>query len=259
MCEHQLALYGSGANASIKTLDAALHYILQCREALFTLTETERERDKIDGREVGNRNTAGNVMEENDLTDEQKEEVTGIERKRDRKEEEIEDTRNNEKATEQKDFTNEQGDKLCGFERRTNGKNEGNAKEIKIEDETNDRKSPEKMNPTNEEETMKYPTRTDKDGITIETFNARFSKELNVLIPILETRLNFVLKEMVKLRSTKKTSKNKDLNVAEFEKVKHMYSVALRGCVGNSKEDIFQTGRRIAKVLAQINDIKLNS
>lgn len=290
MCEHQIALHGSGANASIKALDTALNYIIQCREALVALIDKGVKNNIAKGREIasGERREMKSVNVTNKVTSQK--DVKAVIGKGEEKIEKTKEKGNApRKESQEKDFTSKEEQLARGDQEEIA---EHAIKEMKIKDNASletERKIKEHENKlsiknlsadegsteTNNlhknikevdqssqnteggEETEKdTELGIDKHELTqVEntTFDERLFQELKVLIPILETRLTFVLKEMVKVRSTKKaTSKNKELSAVELEKVKLMYSLALRGCAGDNQQDIFNKLKRITDVLAQI-------
>ncbi|KAK3723836.1 hypothetical protein QZH41_019520, partial [Actinostola sp. cb2023] len=206
MSEHQLAFYGSGSHAILKTLGTALDFILECRKALVRLTGNERERKGENGNERERKGKNGNERE------------------------------------------NETGSNADGSSNRF---------------ESNEREKVHSLVTLRTEGTQKYTGRNDDDkdetiAADDQIDNSSYFNELKVLIPILETRLNFVLKELVKHRSTKK-SKNRETNACELEKAKRMYSVALRECIGKNEEDGFTKGRLLADVLSKLQSIKLTT
>lgn len=204
MCEHQLALHNSGSNASFKTLDSALEFILKCREALVTLTgvdqKSKEKEENVREREIGEINISGKESNEIGNVQEKKAAL------------EVCNPTDSEaqgyKATEENVAqTSREGDREC----------------------------------SSITETVPYST---------------FMSELKVLIPILDARLHSILKDMVKLRSSKKSGKNKGVNLPELEKAKQMYSVALKGCATNTSLNYFTKGKQLADVLAKISSVK---
>jgi len=290
MCEHQLVLHGSGTNASIKALDTALYYILQCRQALVALIDKVSTKKNVKEKEIESGNTIEDVTNNKEKlvvekrVDEKKtkgndSEMGSTSLKKSQENDVIskESSRGDEEKSDEHSLKGlrkkEQEDASLETEQKTEEKDEIKMviKERSNDEESNETNLPHKLK-LNEEQTIhnytedeqktekvrKYTDELAQVESTIVKFDERFCQELEVLIPILETRLTFVLKEMVRLRSARKiANKNKELNAVEFEKVKRMYSLALRGFAGNEQEDIFNKVKRIADVLLQIDETKL--
>ena len=81
-------------------------------------------------------------------------------------------------------------------------------------------------------------------------------EELQTLIPILESRLTNVLKELVKANSLLKNKGKSGRDWGGLETAKHMYSVALRSSSTSGDEDIVKKCQRLAETLQKLQEIK---
>jgi len=81
-------------------------------------------------------------------------------------------------------------------------------------------------------------------------------EELRTLIPILESRLTNVLKELVKANSFLKNKGKSGRDYGGLETAKQMYSVALRSSSSNGDEDIIKKCQRLAETLQKLQEIK---
>lgn len=80
--------------------------------------------------------------------------------------------------------------------------------------------------------------------------------EIRTLVPILESRLTSVLKELVKANSTLKNKGKSSRDWGGLEMAKQMYSVALRSSSSSGVEDIVKKCQRIAETLKNLQEIK---
>lgn len=80
--------------------------------------------------------------------------------------------------------------------------------------------------------------------------------EIRTLIPILESRLTSVLKELVKANSMLKNKGKSTRDWGGLEMAKQMYSVALRSSSTSADEDIVKKCHRIAETLKNLQEIK---
>lgn len=141
---------------------------------------------------------------------------------------------------------------------------EDEKRNVVIEEEQETKRSSNAEKSTTEVDERRKPSEerntrvVNTDGSSQE-LNSEYLNELKTLIPILEGRLNYLLKEMVKFWNNKK-GKNKELNVHELDKAKRMYSMALRGCVGKSdEENCVEKGIKLVETLEKIEKIKLET
>ena len=81
-------------------------------------------------------------------------------------------------------------------------------------------------------------------------------EELGTLIPILESRLTNVLKELVKANSLLKNKGKSGKDWGGLETAKHMYSVALRSSSSSADENIVKKCQRLAETLQNLQEIK---
>lgn len=81
-------------------------------------------------------------------------------------------------------------------------------------------------------------------------------EELRTLIPILESRLTNVLKELVKANSLLKNKGKSGKDWGGLETAKQMYSVALRSSSIRGDEDIVIKSQRLAETLEKLQKIK---
>ena len=81
-------------------------------------------------------------------------------------------------------------------------------------------------------------------------------EELRTLIPILESRLTNVLKELVKANSFLKNKGKSSRDWGGLETAKQMYSDALRSSSSNGDEDIVKKCQRLAETLQKLQEIK---
>lgn len=81
-------------------------------------------------------------------------------------------------------------------------------------------------------------------------------EELRTLIPILESRLTNVLKELVKANSLLKNKGKSGKDWGGLETAKQMYSVALRSSSTSADEDIVKKCQRLAETLKNLQEIK---
>lgn len=80
--------------------------------------------------------------------------------------------------------------------------------------------------------------------------------EITTLVPILESRLTSVLKELVKANSTLKNKGKSSRDWGGLEMAKQMYSLALRSSSTSGVEDIVKKCQRIAETLKNLQKIK---
>lgn len=80
--------------------------------------------------------------------------------------------------------------------------------------------------------------------------------ELKTLVPILESRLMNVLKELVKANTALKNKGKSSKDWGGLETAKRMYSVALRKSTTSTDETIIEKCRRVAKTLQNLQEIK---
>lgn len=91
---------------------------------------------------------------------------------------------------------------------------------------------------------------------TEEDFEIKW-EEVRTLIPILESRLMNVLKELVKANSLlKNKGKSGRDSGGGLETAKQMYSVALRNSITSGDEDIVKKCQRLAETLQKLQEIK---
>ena len=81
-------------------------------------------------------------------------------------------------------------------------------------------------------------------------------EELRTLIPILESRLTNVLKELVKAHSLLKNKGKPGKDWGGLETAKQMYSVALRSSSNSGDEDIVKKCQRLAETVRNLQEIK---
>ena len=81
-------------------------------------------------------------------------------------------------------------------------------------------------------------------------------EEVRTLIPILESRLMNVLKELVKANSLLKNKGKSGRDWRGLETAKQMYSVALRNSNTSGDEDIVKKCQRLAETLQKLQEIK---
>jgi len=84
-------------------------------------------------------------------------------------------------------------------------------------------------------------------------------EEVRTLIPILESRLTNVLKELVKANSLLKNKGKSGRDWGGLETAKQMYSVALRSSSISADEDIVKKCQRLAETLEKLQEIKHKS
>lgn len=84
-------------------------------------------------------------------------------------------------------------------------------------------------------------------------------EEVRTLIPILESRLTNVLKELVKANSLLKNKGRSGRDWGGLETAKQMYSVALRSSSTSGDEDIVKKCQRLAETLQKLQEIKHKS
>ena len=84
-------------------------------------------------------------------------------------------------------------------------------------------------------------------------------EEVRTLIPILESRLTNVLKELVKANSLLKNKGKSGRDWGGLETAKQMYSVALRSSSTSADEDIVKKCQRLAETLQKLQEIKHKS
>lgn len=84
-------------------------------------------------------------------------------------------------------------------------------------------------------------------------------EEVRTLIPILESRLTNVLKELVKANSLLKNKGRSGRDSGGLETAKQMYSVALRSSNTSGDEDIVKKCQRLAETLQKLQEIKHKS
>ena len=80
--------------------------------------------------------------------------------------------------------------------------------------------------------------------------------ELKTLVPILESRLMNVLKELVKANTALKNKGKSSKDWGGLETAKRMYSVALRKSTTSTDETIIEKCRRVAETLQNLQEIK---
>ncbi|XP_022805708.1 erythroid differentiation-related factor 1-like [Stylophora pistillata] len=80
--------------------------------------------------------------------------------------------------------------------------------------------------------------------------------EITTIVPILESRLTSVLKELVKANSTLKNKGKSSRDWGGLEMAKQMYSLALRSSSTSGVEDIVKKCQRIAETLKNLQKIK---
>jgi len=80
--------------------------------------------------------------------------------------------------------------------------------------------------------------------------------ELKNLVPILESRLTNVLKELVKANTLSKNKGKSSKDWGGLEAAKRMYSAALRRSATSVDEEIVEKCRRVAETLQNLEKIK---
>lgn len=80
--------------------------------------------------------------------------------------------------------------------------------------------------------------------------------ELKRLVPILESRLTNVLKELVKANTLSKNKGKSSKDWGGLEAAKRMYSAALRRSATSVDEEIVEKCRRVAETLQNLEKIK---
>lgn len=83
--------------------------------------------------------------------------------------------------------------------------------------------------------------------------------ELKTLVPIMETRLMNVLKELVKAHTTLKNKGKLSKDWGGLETTKRMYSVALRRSSSGASEQVVEKCQRIAETIKSLEEIKKES
>ena len=80
--------------------------------------------------------------------------------------------------------------------------------------------------------------------------------ELRNLVPIIETRLMNVLKELVKAHTALKNKGKGNKDFGGLDTAKRMYSVALRRSGSKTNEDVFAKCQIIAETIENLEEIK---
>lgn len=84
------------------------------------------------------------------------------------------------------------------------------------------------------------------------------TEELKSLLPILESRLTGLLKELLRMYSQKKNKARASSDNSNLECVKQMYCVALRACSNSEQQDIVVKCRHLADTFETLEKMKKN-